>query len=371
MKALVIGGTGPTGPFLVAGLRERGYRVAVLHRGTHEIPEIPADVEHIHADPHFRETLDAALAGRTFDLVLATYGRLRFIAEAVVGRAPRLLAVGGFAGYRGYLDPAALHPHGMVVPTPEDAPLVTSENEARFPALITQAERVVMEHHATGHYAATLFRYPYVYGPYQVAPREWCVIRRLLDRRPYIIVPDGGLTLITRGYAGNLAHAVLLAADRPGVAAGQIYNTGDDRQLTVQQWVEIIADAMGHRWEVVSLPDVIAHAGRALLGADTSHHRLLDTAKAQRELGYRDLTAPDRALASTVRWYLDHPLERGGDTERRLGDPFDYTAEDDAVAAYGDALRAFAPLPRVRVSDRPHSYAHPREPGLARDHRAR
>jgi len=32
MKALIIGGTGPTGPFIVNGLLERGYAVA-LHEG--------------------------------------------------------------------------------------------------------------------------------------------------------------------------------------------------------------------------------------------------------------------------------------------------------------------------------------------------
>jgi len=36
MKALVIGGSGPTGPHVLAGLLERGYDVAMLHRGVHE-----------------------------------------------------------------------------------------------------------------------------------------------------------------------------------------------------------------------------------------------------------------------------------------------------------------------------------------------
>lgn len=49
--ALVVGGTGPSRPFLVQGLQERGYTVTIFHRGTHEIPEIPANVEHIHGDP--------------------------------------------------------------------------------------------------------------------------------------------------------------------------------------------------------------------------------------------------------------------------------------------------------------------------------
>ena len=33
MKALVIGGTGPNAPFIIQGLLEEGYEVALLHRG--------------------------------------------------------------------------------------------------------------------------------------------------------------------------------------------------------------------------------------------------------------------------------------------------------------------------------------------------
>lgn len=55
--ALIVGGTGLSGPLLVNGVCERGYTVAVLHRGTQEIPEIGPDIENIHADSHFRETL--------------------------------------------------------------------------------------------------------------------------------------------------------------------------------------------------------------------------------------------------------------------------------------------------------------------------
>ena len=35
MKALVVGGTGPTGPLIVQGLLDRGYEVTVYHRGFH------------------------------------------------------------------------------------------------------------------------------------------------------------------------------------------------------------------------------------------------------------------------------------------------------------------------------------------------
>ena len=121
-RALVIGGTGPTGPHLVNGLLDRGYEVAILHRGTHDSPLIPASVERIIGDPHFRETLADALGKRTFDLVVATYGRIRLVAEEVVGRTPRFIAVGGSPSYRGMFATEASYPPGMPIPTPEDAP---------------------------------------------------------------------------------------------------------------------------------------------------------------------------------------------------------------------------------------------------------
>ena len=85
MKALVVGGTGPTGPFIIEGLLKRGYRVSIFHRGTHEI-ELPQEVEHLHGDPHFIETLNHTLGARTFDLTIAMYGRLRYVAEVMKER---------------------------------------------------------------------------------------------------------------------------------------------------------------------------------------------------------------------------------------------------------------------------------------------
>ena len=66
---LVVGGTGPTGVPLVQGLVERGHRVTILHRGTHEDPETPTEVEHLHADPYDADSFRAALGDRRFDLV--------------------------------------------------------------------------------------------------------------------------------------------------------------------------------------------------------------------------------------------------------------------------------------------------------------
>ncbi len=130
MKALVIGGTGPTGHFIVNALIRRGYDVAMLHTGRHEVAEIPPSVEHIHTDPFSEVALRDALGNRTFDLTIAAYGRLRRIAEIMKGRTGRFLSVGGAPAYRGYMNPGVLHPQGLPIPTPEDAPRLTIEDAA-------------------------------------------------------------------------------------------------------------------------------------------------------------------------------------------------------------------------------------------------
>ena len=69
MKALVIGGTGPTGHYVVNGLLQRGYTVAILHTGNHEVEEIPPVVEHIHISPYDEDALAAVFSQRSFDLL--------------------------------------------------------------------------------------------------------------------------------------------------------------------------------------------------------------------------------------------------------------------------------------------------------------
>lgn len=365
--ALVVGGTGPTGPFIVNGLIERGYEVTIFHRGTHEIPEIPPAVEHLHGDPHFLETIEETLGKRTFDIAVVTYGRIRLLAQALVGRVGRFVSVGGVASYRGYMDPRALFPTGTASPIGEDAPVVDSEQEHRFSYLIAQTEQAVLDHHPT----AAHFRYPHVYGPHQLVPREWSILRRIIDKRPFIVVPEDGLTLSTHGYAGNLGHAVLLAVDQPRASAGQIYNCGDEQQLTLSQIIEVMCKKMGHDMEIVGMPHRIAHPSRPYAaGGGTPHHRLVDLQKIKTQLGYRDPWPVVEALGLTTDWLLAHRPEPGGDLEQRLQDPFDYSAEYRLVGAWRESLDALAKIPFTVATSRPHPYAHPKKPG-EKDHRNR
>ena len=349
--ALVIGGTGPTGIPIVQGLVDRGWDVTILHRGTHERPETPAAVTHLHHDPYDADDLRAALDGRTYDVVLAMYGRLRRIAEITKGMCGQFVSVGGVPAIRGWMNPWLFDPYGLPVPASESSPTVAEPAEDEKGYRVARTEELVFEQHP----AAAHFRYPYVYGPHQVVPREWSVVRRVLDGRRQIIVPDDGLTLHHHGYTENLAHALLLAVEQPDAAAGLVFNAADEEVLSIRQVVEIIAAALGHELEIVSMPWDLALPARPLLAQPHPTHRVLDLTRLKSVLGYRDVVPAREAVARTARWLAANPLAPGAQEEVVLTDPFDYPAEDQLIAAW-DAARASITMP---------TFAHPPSHGLA------
>ncbi|MGA2411060.1 MAG: NAD-dependent epimerase/dehydratase family protein, partial [Candidatus Binataceae bacterium] len=248
--------------------------------------------------------------------------------------------------YRGYMNPGVLHPVGMPVPIAEDAPVVPVEEEDAKGWRVAQTEQAVFDRHPD----ATHFRYPTLYGPYQIAPREWCIVRRILDGRRSIIVPEDGLTLHHGAYVENAAHALLLAVDRPEAAAGQIYNVADEHALTLRQMIELVTEALGHELEIVSMPWEFAVTARPLIGQPWTTHRVLDLTKLKTQLGYRDVVKPADGVALTARWLKDHPLEPNGMDEKIIQDPFDYRAEDELIAAWKSL---YARMPGVKFSREP------------------
>ncbi|GAA1857302.1 NAD(P)H-binding protein [Pseudonocardia ailaonensis] len=358
--ALVVGGTGPTGPIVVEGLLERGYDVTILHGGQHENPDVP-EVPHIHADPHFAETLaPAAVEGRTFDLVAAQYGRLRVLVDVFRGRTAQLIAIGASTGMAaGPADPRwnrlgrpALLTEDRVIPAADEV------SSTKFALRMAQAQDHLFAAHADGAFSATYLGYPVLYGPHQPGPQDWSIVRRALDGRRRLVIADGGLKLETRGYTRNVARSVLLAADSPDVAAGKSYIVCDPHTYTMTQRIALVAAVCGVEFELVDLPWEHARPAHPLWRYEQGH-RLSDSGLIRRELGYTDELPVDEALAASVEWMLAHPFERGGPEENQLGDPFDYEGEDRVMAA------ASRPPEPYELPGYAHQYRHPKKPGEA------
>jgi nucleoside-diphosphate-sugar epimerase len=130
---------------------------------------------------------------------------------------------------------------------------------------IRRTEDAVFALHAEGAFSASVFRYPSIYGPRNPHAWEWSTIRRVLDGRDAIVVPDGGLAIHYRLSSRNAAHSLLLAVDQPEAASGQAFNCADDDQYYLRQWIELILEHLGGDLEVVSVPGDLSNRGWALM----------------------------------------------------------------------------------------------------------
>lgn len=359
-SALVVGGTGPTGPDVVNGLLGRGFDVTIFHGGFHEA-EFAGEVRHIHGDPHFRETIEEALGDTEFDVVIAQYGRLRHLTAHFAGRTGHLVGIGGATGQLAAQDAPEWGGLGRpAVVTEGQQILETDEQRNKFGFRMAQACQGLLDAHARGDFTATYIGYPMLYGPHQPGLREWCVVRRILDGRRQLILPDGGLKLESRGYVANVALAPLLAVDHPEVSGGRSYVVADTEVHTVRQRVEFIARYLDHELEVVDVPFPYATPAHPLYRSSRAH-RVGSSQRVRDELGYVDTFPAAEGLARTVDWLTANPPLPGGELEQQLGDPFDYQGEETLIRAWGGALTQLRDV-TYEVPEYAHIYRHPKQP---------
>ena len=336
----MVGGTGPSGRHVVGGLLERGYDVTIAHTGRHEVDEWERMVRHIHVDPYDPQAVEGALRGKSYDLCVALYGRLREVARILEGRAGRFISVGTFVAYKGVaLDqPGQDRPRTPLREDSELASAVPGEG-GTDPKLarIVQSEHAVFKHHPM----ATHLRYSLMYGPYHPSPViEWSIVKRVLDKRKEIILPEGGLTLRSRAYTVNAAHALMCVVDNPDESQGQVYNVSDEWTPPIRQWVEIISRALGHQFDVVAMPYELATPSHPMLFVGDAGHRLTPCDKALYKLGYRDVVDVEVALAETAQWLAGHPPSTKDPINR--SDPFNYSAEDELIGRWRAAVERVA-----------------------------
>lgn len=344
---------------IVEGLLDRGYEVTILHSGQHEVA-FTRSVEHLHGDPHFKETLEGTLGNRTYDLVVAMYGRLRITAEVMRGRTGRFIGIGGAGGYAQPNDPR-WGPLGRPLMPDESGVWQTDPELDKFHYLMHISEEAVLAAHADGAYNATIIRPPNMYGPGQIAPEEWCIVRRILDGRKRLIIADAGFKIEARIYTENGAAAVLLAVDKPDASAGKRYNVRDGRLYTMRQRIELVARTLGHEFNFVDMPYALATPCHPLWRHQQGH-LAVDDSLFRQELGYRDKVPAEEAYRRTARKLLESPLARGGEQETQLGDPFDYAAEDELIRVWEEGKEKLAAVP-FRLPPPAHRYRHPKTPG--------
>jgi nucleoside-diphosphate-sugar epimerase len=336
VRVLVIGGTNFIGPPAIAELHRRGHEVTVYHRGLHE-PELPPGTRHIHSPRAAIPVLHfpSALSDPPPDVVLHMFPvgeeDSRAAAARFTGLAERIVAISSGDVYRAYgrllgTEPGPAEP----VPLGEDAPL----REINFPYRHAAAgptdwtyhydkilaERALLE----SPLPATVLRLPAVYGPGDPHRRFRPYIKRMLDRRPFILVDSlqAGWRW-THGYVENVARAIV-ACVTDERAAGRVFNVGESATPTVAERIGRIAAIIGWRGTLISLShDMLPQHLRPPY--QPRQDLILDSGKIRDELGYAEAVSEEEGLQHTI---------NGEGTARTVaGDPgsAEYAAEDEAA----------------------------------------
>ena len=343
MKILVIGGTGFIGPFAIQRLQQAGHDISVFHRGKTSAPE---GVKQIIGDRNRLSDYCDMVAREKFDLVIdfvvSSERQARQLMETLRGITGRVVVLSSMDVYRamgvlrktepGPLQEVPLTEESELRTRPHYSPEEIKAMHAILPWLDEDYEKIAVEHALLNNQdpRATILRLPMIYGPGDYIHRFHPFLKRMDDGRPCILFAEDVAAWRTpRGYVEDVAAGIALAAtlDR---AAGRVYNIGEAECFSELDWAKKIAAATAWKGEFVVLPREKTPP-HLVWPYNTAQHLAVSSARIREELGYCEMTAQAEAFQRTIAWERAHPPQR-------VGIPFNYQAEDEAVAS----LRATA-----------------------------
>jgi len=339
MRILVIGGNGFIGKPLVRQLIGGGHRVAVFHRNRQDGSR---QTEHLQGDrnrlPESLEEFRAFSPDVIIDMVLSSGEQAQQLIVVARDLSARVVAISSMDVYRAWgvmlgTEPGELEP----MPLSEDSPLRTVPQT--YPPELVQKMKSIFTWVTPGYNKAavereimctdtrnTVIRLPMVYGPGDPLHRLYGVVKRVIDKRPAIILSEGHAAWRgPRGYVDNVANAIALSATGRG-GFGRTYHVCDESTVTELEWQKkIVAQTnWSGRFVLLSSQRTPKHL---LAPGNAAQHLVANTERIRTELGFTELVSLDEAIRRTIVWEQANPP--AGATFHE----FNYPAEDAALSS--------------------------------------
>lgn len=329
MRVFLTGGSGLIGSHVAAHLRRGGHTVVALQRpgsDTEFLRDLECEVVRGDVtDPP--ERLRPLVVGCTHlvhgaALVYAG-GSWEAVRDVNVAGTRNVLQAGASAGVSHVVHISSVAVYGSVdgavdEATPTDTPIPPTDFYARSKREAEGAARGVAEE--TG-LSVSMLRPSAVYGE-----RDRLMTRNIAGmlRWPVVFVLGDGHNAVPAVYAGNVAHAVLLALEAE--RDGGVWNVGLDHRVTQRRLLVKMGEGMGRRPRLVSLPaplvragaDVLQRVGASIPGAAhlpmgraarlAMGENPYPSAALRRDLGWSPPYPADEALIRTGRWWREHKL---------------------------------------------------------------
>jgi len=336
-RALILGGTGLIGRATARRLLDAGWQVDVTGRNpAHLSAELAvAGARFVAAERSDPQQLATAI-GAGVDLLVDCICFTAEQAEQLVPLAAAASSTVMISSKAVYADAAGNHSNSSEPPcfngpiletqstmTPSDIDYNSPEG---YGANKVAAEQVLLD---SGH-PVTVLRPSKVHGIGADRLREWVFVKRVLDKRPAVLLAHRGTGVDHPSAAANIAALIEVAAAHPG---RRILNSADPDAPNGRQVARTIAGRLSHTWDEVLLDD-------GALGQhpwDAPHPIVLDLTAAA-ELGYRPVGDYAATVAKAVDWLVD--AAGRGDPDGVLPAPddeffapyFDYAAEDQYLS---------------------------------------
>lgn len=312
MKILMIGGTGLISSASTELAVARGHTVTLLNRGKTGHTKPPAGTELVTADVRNRASVEAALAGRTFDAVV------NWIAFTVEQVEQDLAVFAGRTGHYVFISSAsAYHKPPIHYMITESTPLENPHWE--YSRNKIACEQRLIQAFMKDKFPATIVRPSLTYGPIQIPLALGCwhapytLINRVRQGRPLLVPGDGtSLWVIThnrdfaKGLVGLLGNAK---------AHGEAFHITSDEALPWNDYYSQFAIACGgtpnlrhatSEFLISVNPDLEG----SLIG-DKSQSTVFDNAKLRRFVPDFACDVPfAKGIRETVAWFDADPARR-------------------------------------------------------------
>jgi len=339
VKIAIIGGTAFIGYWVVNALLDNGHHILLYNRGKEKF-DFNNHVERIFGDKKNLDSYKSRFKDFKPDIVLdmipMTEQDAKKVSDTFDDIAGAIVAISSQDVYSAYGKLIGIEKGNKdKIPLKENAPLRTKLYPYRNDKLQDKNhwsytyEKILVEkvYAKYSSLPATILRLPMVYGPRDKQHRLYENLKRMDDKRPFIIIQkDLAAWKWTRAYVEDVAFGIVKAIESSS-GKNRIYNIGEKNPNSMKEWIKMIGEAAEWKGEIIekkrdSLPE------KMKVKSNPEHDLVTDSSLIRSELSYMEQITREKAIKKTVEWERMNPPQNIDDYH------FDYKEENRIAADY-------------------------------------
>jgi nucleoside-diphosphate-sugar epimerase len=308
MRAVVIGGTGHVGTYLVPRLVAQGYDVVVVSRKEREpyqphgawtrVDQVQLDRTAAEADGSFGPTIRDLEPDVVIDMICFTLESCQHLVEALRGKVQHLLSCGT----------VWVHGPSVEVPTPETQPRAPMEEYGIQKAAI---EAYLLGEARRNGFPATVLHPGHIVGPgwppLNPAGHFNIAAFAKLACGDELILPNLGLETIHHVHADDVAQIFMQALNHHANAVGESFHAVSPAAVSLRGYAEVMAAWFGQEANLRYLPfaewkETVSEKDADATWSHIAHSPNCSIAKGQRLLDYRPRYRSFEAVQEAVIW---------------------------------------------------------------------